>query len=145
MVLSAALLAAMVPGVAAEPVRQYRAGQVWEYRTRPVDAGSLVKIQKVERDPAFAKYGPIYHITVIGVHVFGQAVATPIEHMPVSRATLDASLTREVTSDAAFPDVEAGIAQWRHERGGVFTSPLDEAIAGFDHISIAEPAPPPTS
>src|SRR5579859_1982002 len=99
----------------------YAEGQVWEYHTRQGDEGSLLRIQKVEQ---LEKIGPVYHISVIGVHFAHAPLAGVLQHLPVSQATLDASVTRLSSSTATFPDPSAGIAQWRAANGGVFTIPL---------------------
>jgi len=112
----ALLLAAF--GATAEPAtHDYAVGQVWNYRTRPEDAGSLIRIGGIE-DGA---NGPIYHIGVIGMHMPGMDTATSIGHLPVSRQTLDMSVTTLAKTNAAFPDMTGGIAQWRNAHGGVYT------------------------
>lgn len=64
----------------------YAAGQVWEYRTRPVEPRSLLKIQAIEADP---RGDPIYHVSLVDLAIAGGEV----QHLPVSRRTLDASVT----------------------------------------------------
>jgi hypothetical protein len=139
----AILAAALLPAVAAAAERRaYSEGQVWEYRTRPQDSGSLVKIQKIE-SPAWAKaHGPIYHVTVIGVHFAGPpTVVGLIGHLPVSRQTLDSSLTRLAADQTqAFPGVEEGIAEWRSAKGGVFTLSLAEIVEAAEQ-TMRESAP----
>lgn len=103
----------------------YAAGQVWEYRTRPTEPNSLLRIQQVETDPGDA---PIYHISVVGVGIPGGAMP----HLPVSKQTLDASVTRLSSRKPAFPDPAEGIAIWRENRGGVFTIPVAEALDFVD-------------
>jgi hypothetical protein len=109
---------------------------VWEYRTRTGDEASLLKIQKIEKALAFAAGSPVYHISVVGVHL-GGTVAGELAHLPVSRWTLDSSLTRLSTRHADFPSVEEGIAEWRAAKGGVFTIPMAE-IVGVVEQTIAE-------
>lgn len=111
-------LAACVLTMGAGQADRYAVGQVWEYRTRPQDAGSLLKIQKIE---PWAD-GRVYHLSLVGVSLGG--VTTDVHHVPVSRETLDASVTRPSTSTRAFPDATEGIAIWREDRGGVFTIPV---------------------
>ena len=135
MILTAKAFTLFLAAAVAPHPQAYQAGQVWEYRTRPADAGSLLKIQKIETDPETARYGPIYHISVVGVHLFGQSAASAIAHLPVSRSVLDESVTRLVTSNAEFPDVEEGIASWREANGGVFTIPVDEIVMTVDDIA----------
>lgn len=111
-----------------EPDR-YAAGQVWEYRTRPSDGGSLLKIQQVENH---AIMGPVYHISVIGIRLQNPEMHPELPHTPVSRETLDASVTRLSTKSPAFPNPDEGIALWRGDRGGVFTIPVSEIIEIVD-------------
>ena len=114
---------------AAPPAHQFAEGQVWEYRTRPADAGSLLKIQKIERVPAFAQFGPVFHVTVIGVHLGKpRGPADTMDHAPFSRGALDASVTRLFTAPAVFPDAAEGIAEWHKARGGMFTIPVATAV-----------------
>lgn len=113
----------------ASPETPYEEGQVWEYRTRQQDHGSLLRIQKIENEPGLAQHGPIYHIGVIGVHFSGTGLSGELQHLPVSRETLNASVTRLSRSKAPFPDSRAGIEEWRAARGGVFTIPVAEIIA----------------
>ena len=110
---------------AASSQHDYAEGQVWEYHTRPGDEGSLLRIQKVEQ---LDKIGPVYHISVIGVHFVRAPLTGQVQHLPVSQATLDASVTRLSSSTALFPDPSAGIAQWRGAHGGVFTIPLADIV-----------------
>lgn len=112
----------------------YQEGQVWEYRTRPEDSGSLLRIQSIEANPAFAKYGPIYHISVVGVHFQGAALSGELAHLPVSRETLDASVTRLSSASVTFPNADPGIAEWRSAQGGVFTIPLAEIISSVEQM-----------
>ena len=125
--------AAAAPGAAPE-ARVYAEGQAWDYRTRPQDAGSLLRIQRIEDHPG---YGRIYHVSVVGVRFAGRGEATVISHLPVSRATLDASVTRLARRAADFPDADEGIAMWREAQGGVFDVPLSE-IVGFAEAAMQQ-------
>lgn len=131
---AAALLLGAAPPAPPKPA--YAEGQVWEYRTRAGEEGSLLKIQKIENLPELAAKGPVYHLSVTGVHL-GAGLAGALPHLPVSRQTLDASVTRLSTRRADFPSVEEGIAEWRRAKGGVFTVPMTE-ILGFVEQTIAE-------
>lgn len=128
--------AVLVPG-AAPPQHSYAAGQIWEYKTRPGDEGSLLKIQQVEDNPAFQGKGQIYHISVIGFHLANPQVTPVLPHAPVSRQTLDASVTRLTTSSASFPDAAPGIAQWREAKGGVFTISVAQIVEILDQQTRA--------
>ena len=123
------LLCALTQMGAIAPVHQFAEGQVWEYRTRPGDKGSLLKIQKIERVPAFARYGPVFHVTIIGLR-FGKRKDPPdsIDHAPFSRGALDASVTQLSVATPVFPDAAEGIAEWHKAGGGVFSMPVAKAV-----------------
>jgi len=125
--------------VAASPNR-YSEGQVWAYKTRPQDIGSLVKIQKVENAPI----GTIYHVSLIGIHV-NPTTVTVLQHAPVSQQTLDESVTSQVNDPGTFPDASDGIAQWRDAHGGIFTITLEQIADLTTKMLIArqpEQSPP---
>jgi hypothetical protein len=127
------LIAVASAAMAADsPSRDYKEGQVWEYRTRPTDDGSLLRIQKIEVVPAFAQHGPVYHISIIGVHFSAAPISGELQHLPVSRETLDASVTRLSRSVRPFPDANAGIQEWRAANGGVFTIPVAKIISSVE-------------
>jgi hypothetical protein len=138
---TAVAAAAMALGLmgAAPPEASYAEGQVWEYRARAGDEGSLLKIQKIEEVPAFAARGPVYHITIVGVHLGPDAILGALQHAPVSKTTLDASVTRLSKSPAMFPDVEAGIAEWQTSQGGVFDIPVAQIIEVLDQAMRGAP------
>jgi hypothetical protein len=124
-----ALLCLLVGLPAAASLRPaYAPGQVWEYKTRAGDEGSLVKIQKIEPYPEAASQDRVYHVSIIGVRFRNAPLSGTLGHLPVSRETLDASVTRLSESKAEFPDPSEGIAQWRSANGGVFTIPLGQIV-----------------
>lgn len=138
-----AAAAAVVP---AQARPAYAEGQVWEYHARPQDAGSLLRIQRIEAPDAFRTTGPIYHISIVGLHFAGARLTGELQHAPVSRATLDASATRLSGSRVPFPDASAGIAEWRAARGGVFTIPVAQIVALVEQTAhgdgVADRPPP---
>jgi hypothetical protein len=105
--------------------RDYAVGQVWAYDTAPEDKGSLIQIREIEQiGPADAPM-TVYHISMSGVAV-SQDKPVGIGHLPVSRATLDASVTRLVADAPPFDDYTKGKAEWQAAEGGVFTISLKE-------------------
>lgn len=123
---------AMLAGLAGQGAAQgrYSEGQIWEYRTRSGDEGSLLKIQRIEPYPN-APAGDahrVYHISLIGVRLGPERNRTDVQHLPVSEETLDASVTRLSDSTAPFPAADEGIAMWRGAEGGVFTIPVAEIV-----------------
>jgi hypothetical protein len=135
------LLAATLPtaGLVSKPAQNYTEGQIWTYKTRPQDEGSLIKINAVETDP---RGQPIYHIAAINIKISSNAERQPLGHLPVSAQTLDASVTKLVKSDVDFPDGKDGIAEWRSANGGVFTITLAEI---FDVVDQAINQQPPAA
>jgi hypothetical protein len=105
---------------------------VWEYHTRPGDDGSILKIQKIETGGPFEKLGPVYHISVIGFKLTNPAVVPVLQQAPVTRATLDASVTRLSSRTDAFPDAAEGIAAWRKAKGGVYTVSVAQIVDGTE-------------
>lgn len=123
------LCAWLMSGAAAQAAPNiYAEGQVWEYRTRPSDPGSLLKIQKIDTDPRRPVNRVIYHISIIGIRLNDPAVRREISHVPVTREALDDSVIRTIPSRPTFPDVSDGIAEWRRVKGGVFTLPIAQII-----------------
>ena len=104
--------------------REYAVGQVWAYKTAPGDEGSLIKIQEIEEIGHEDQPLTVYHISMTGVAVSVQAERMVVQHLPVSRQTLDASVTEQVAVSPQFPDHSEGKAQWAAANGGVFTITL---------------------
>lgn len=138
---AAAVLAGMgLSGQASPP--EYVEGQVWEYRTRPQDAGSLLKVQRVEMMGA----KKVYHISVVGVHFEAPGFVGILPHLPVSDETLDASVTKLSTEKRDFPTsaLDQGIEQWRKARGGVFTIPVSQIVGIIDEQTAKAQMQAPT-
>lgn len=113
---------------------RYAEGQVWEYRARPGEDGSLLKIQKIEPFSGSVD-GLVYHLSVVGVRLGKPGLEPVIGHTPVSRDTLDASVTRLSSSDVIFPSADEGINIWRDDEGGVFTVPMQLVVDYIDDVS----------
>jgi len=142
MVFRVALLFALLvggAGLSAQP-NDYAVGQVWAYKTRAADPGSLLKIQKIDTDPTRAQNRVIYHISIIGVRLNDPAVKRDISHVPVSREALDDSVTRLVQSPAGFPDAAEGIAEWKRVKGGVFTITIAKIVDIVEQTMSKMPA-----
>jgi hypothetical protein len=127
--------------IAATPATDtYAEGQVWEYKARPQDKGSLLKIQKIEALPEFADKGSVYHVSIIGLNFNGLPLAGYIQHAPFTKGSLDASVTRLSSSSVEFPDASGGIAEWKRAQGGVFTVTVAEAVSFVEQM-VRERAP----
>src|ERR1043166_6750758 len=95
----ALLVLACIPTQGAPTVdaagKAFEPGQVWDYRTRPLDDGSRLIILKVEHD---SRLGTIVHIAVTNARLRGSGT-TPmtIKHMPFAEEMLRKSVVRLVT------------------------------------------------
>ena len=129
------LFAALI-GAGQPAETRYAEGQVWEYRTRPGEEESLIRIQRIEPFPGAPAAGGerVYHISIVGLRIGPERRSEALPHAPVSRETLDASVTRLAERRADFPSADEGIAIWRADRGGVFTIPLAEIAAAVEGV-----------
>ncbi len=117
---------ALLPTFAAiaETSGPFVVGQVWTYKHRDGDVRSLLKIGAIE-DLAGK---PVVHIGIIGVGFSCDPNLTELGHLPVDEAALRKSVVKLVRSESAFPNIEAGIAEWRANNGGVFTLEVDQIV-----------------
>ena len=127
--------------------QKYAVDQVWEYRTRPGEEKSLLEIRKIE---TVDKVGQVFHISIVGLQI---AVPqrpdfrlTELPHVPVSRQTLDQSVTKLSKTAVNGPDFSKGYADWRKNadegRVGVFTISV-ASIIGSVEDTLKKNAPPP--
>lgn len=108
-------------------------GQVWSYKTRIGEEGSTVLINKIESDP---RLGPIFHISITGVKVKNprstSGVTTELPHSPVSKKTLDDSVTKLVAKSKPNPQYLEGYKEWKsafdNGDAGIFTIPVQEIV-----------------
>jgi hypothetical protein len=128
-------LAFVLIGAAPVPHARYSVGQVWSYHTRREDPFSLLRINKIQLESRAGPL-PIYHISVVGVHLGSSAKPGAIDHLPVSREALDASVVHLVTSSGNFPDSATGITLWQAANGGVFTIPVAEIVEIVDKSQL---------
>jgi hypothetical protein len=129
-----ALILAVVGWGQGAPARDYAVGQVWAVQGRAEDVRPSVKVQAVEGTGA----ATIYHVSAVGVRLGGRI--GELRHLPVSRATLDASVIGPGDATLRFPEAAEGIVMWRALKGGVFTVPLAEVFAFADRsVTAATP------
>lgn len=123
-------------GLSAAAAERYQPGQVWRYHTRPQDEGSRLKIQRIEVADGTA----IYHIALSSIRLRNGQFSS-VQHLPVSLATLDVSVTELSRDDVqiSLGQTDEGIAEWRRAKGGVFSISmkqiadiLDQNLAGGD-------------
>jgi len=111
--------------------KDYAVGQVWHYHTRPEDEGSTVTIMKIEKAGDFE----IFHVYTEGLCLLypmsEKGIQETLPHMPLSRETLDMSVTtlKEVVTDLpGNGDFEYGYGIWKEA--------FDAGEAGAYTISI---------
>jgi hypothetical protein len=114
-------------------INGYKAGQVWNYKTRKGEEGSFVTILKVEEYP---KDGTVIHVAVDQVNMTGQRTGKffghTIGHMPFSEEALKESVTQLKKEMSSLPEFEEGYNNWKEqfEKGnaGVFSVTVAEAV-----------------
>lgn len=123
----------------------YAEGQVWEYRTRPGEEKSLLRIGKIE---TIGTVGEVFHISIVGLQIAvpqrPDIRLTELPHIPVSRLTLDQSVTKLSKTVLKGPDFSAAYAEWRKSieqgRPAVFTISV-ASIVGVVEESLKKSAP----
>jgi hypothetical protein len=114
---------------------KYRVGQEWNYKTRPGEENSILKILKIEEYP---DYGKVIHISVNGLKMKNpqhpKGIADRISHLPVTEEALDKSVIRIKNDTRQMPDsLETdGYSYWKKEfdkgSAGVFSTPVSEIV-----------------
>jgi hypothetical protein len=118
-------------------------GQVWQYRTRPGEEASRLLINKIEVEDDL---GEVFHISVRALRVRNPhapgGFAGVLPHLPVSRATLEASVVALDGIAAPNPAFLQGYATWRvayaNGEAGIFSTPVAAIIDGIE-ATLAAP------
>ena len=117
---------------------KYAEGQVWKYRTRPGEEGSLLVIGKITETVS----EPTYGIYITGVRVKNPYAASGYQevlpHAPVTGAVLDTSVTERVDTTFALNGFDDGYREWKAaydaDKGGVFTIPVSEVVETIEQV-----------
>jgi hypothetical protein len=134
-VLACLLVPFAVPAQA--QAQKYAEGQGWESRTRPGVEGSLLRIGKID---TVDKVGQVFHISIVGLQIAVPERAdvrlTELPHIPVSRQTLDQSVTKLSKTALKGPDFSKAYAEWRkgadEGRVGVFTISVASIVGSVE-------------
>lgn len=126
---------AAAPAVAAT----FEEGQIWRYQTRPGEEASRLFIARIDRGIGTQT---IYHIYLDGLKLknplYEGGVQDHLPHAPVTRQSLETSVTELLEENATMPDIAEGYAAWllAFEKGqaGVFTLPVNQIV---QHIEDA--------
>jgi hypothetical protein len=82
----------------------FKEGQLWAYAARPNEAGSTIKIHKIESDP---EHGTIFHIGVRGLKLKNRqvpsGVTTDLGHIVVTAESLRSSVTALIGTEPLSP------------------------------------------
>lgn len=118
---------------------KYRVGQEWQYKTRPAEENSTLKILKIEEYP---KTGKIIHISIRGLKIKNPGSPTGfaenLSHIPISEEALKKSVTGLKNETGKKPDsLEMdGYAHWKKEfdkgNAGIFTIPVSEIVSSLE-------------
>ena len=114
---------------------RYKVGQVWSYKTRPVEKKSSFIVLKVENHP---KLGNIIHIALRDLKLRrpdGEFIKTAA-HLPFSEEAVSKSAVKLLKEKADLPDFEEGYGMWREAfdagRAGVYTITVAEAVDAME-------------
>jgi hypothetical protein len=126
---------AAAPAVAAT----FEEGQIWRYQTRPGEEASRLFIARIDRGIGTQT---IYHIYLDGLKLknplYEGGVQDHLPHAPVTRQSLETSVTELLEENATMPDIAEGYAAWllAFEKGqaGFFTLPVNQIV---QHIEDA--------
>ena len=92
----------------------FHAGQVWRFKTRPVEKGATLTVLLVETLP---KVGVTVHFRLDFLHLRDpgspSGFADSIDHLPISGAALARSVTTLVRDSAPLPDFRDDLETWR--------------------------------
>ena len=123
---------------------QYSVGQEWNYKTRPTEKSSILKILKIEDYP---ETGKIIHISISGLKMKNPSSPTGfaeyISHLPISEEALDKSVTSLKNKTGKKPDsLEMdGYSYWKKDfdkgNAGIFTMSVSEVINSMEKSIIA--------
>jgi len=112
-------------------IRNYSVGQEWNYKTRPGEEKSTLKILKIEEYP---QTGKVIHISIGGFQIRSAAstevLAHEFTHIPISEKALNESVTELKNEKVALPKFMEGYTYWKKE--------FDKGQAGIFSISVAQ-------
>ena len=112
---------------------KFKVGQIWDYQNRTGEEISKITILKVEK-----YYGKeiVIHIYVNGLKIKNElrsnGVSDDIGHLPMSKESLNKSVTKLISENNNLPDFKEGYENWKeafdNKKGGIFTINVSEAV-----------------
>ncbi len=123
---------------------KYNVGQEWNYKTRPGEENSTLKILKIEEYPTIGK---VIHISLSGLKMKNpqnpKGVADKISHLPITEEALDKSIIRIKNDTRQMPDSTEmdGYSYWKREfdkgNAGVFSIPVSEIVNSMEKSIVS--------
>jgi hypothetical protein len=114
---------------------KYRLGQEWNYKTRPGEEKSTLKILKIEEYP---QTGKVIHISVSKLRMKSpkspEGFANELSHIPISEGALNKSVTKIQSENGKIPDSTEmdGYSFWKKEfdkgEAGIFKIPVSKIV-----------------
>ncbi len=112
--------------------REFEAGQVWRFHSRPDEEQSALTITRVETHPSL---GTVVHVRVQGVRIpnpmHPDGESSEIGHMPFAADAVRRSVTHLVHEGSETGD-DDGYATWKEafdrDDAGVFTITVAEVV-----------------
>ena len=143
------VIALLGRGSAQQPPNQpttqnFKAGQVWSYKTAPGAEESKVLILQVES----GKKGVVVHVRIDDIPVPGCGsfrIKTSIEHIAITEKTLRNSITRLTSENVKIPDSYFdAYKEWQKGRRTVTTKLLGEVALPMPVCPIMKDQPATT-
>lgn len=120
---------------------QYKAGQVWQYKTRDQDKGSklyIVKVTKLKTDE-YAYNIALDRLNLVN-HAVDGGVQHDLPHLPVSKSSLDQSVIKQLVPSASPENWQEGYQQWKDaydaQKAGIFTVPVKEVVHMLQQVIV---------
>ncbi len=92
---------------------EFKAGQIWKYKTRKGEEDSRVYIVQVDNH---TKYGRVYHISIDGLNIQNPELTGGVQHQvphtAVNENALKDSLIELETTTTQPPDISIGYQLW---------------------------------
>jgi hypothetical protein len=124
---------------------EFKAGQIWNYKTRAGEENSKLTILKVE---TYEAQGVVIHVALNGLRIKNSHDAGKLMeeagHIPFSKEAILNSITNLDSEGNALPDFMEGYLQWKEafdaKKGGVFSVNVSEAVKFLEEaMSNARP------
>jgi hypothetical protein len=120
---------------------KYKVGQVWKFKSRPIEPNAKLTIIKIESQ---GKLGNIIHIHVDSVKIKTSTkpvkYAHVVSHMPFSEAAIDSSVTKMIGEVTELPDFREGYDEWhksfKEGKAGVFSIPVGKSVEYMETTTL---------